>query len=140
MSNLALAERRSKPRYPTRGLLVTLRRKGRLAKLSGIAKDFNRHGIALLLDQPLPKETIVYVSLCYSGNVQSSQTQAEGHGAEPAAGLDNVIGVVHNCISQEDGYRCGIQFRTQSHMQLDQLQVEQRLQELETQFRNNPDE
>ena len=48
--------------------------------------------------------------------------------------MDNVIGVVHNCIGIADGYRCGIQFRTCSDLQLDQEITEQDLCELEARF------
>ena len=119
MSNFAFAERRSRPRYPGDGLWVSVRKKGRLAQIEGIAQDFNRHGLALLLDQPLPKDSTVYVSL-HNGELK----------------LDNVIGVVHNCISLRTGYRCGIQFRTCSNLQMDQAFTEQELVILETRFRS----
>ncbi len=113
----ALAERRSKPRYPTDGLLVCVRKKGRLGYLEGLAQDFNRHGLALLMDQPLPKDATVYVSLtCHDIR------------------LDNVIGIVHNCIGLADGYRCGIQFRTWSDLQLDRAPTEAELVVLEERF------
>lgn len=113
----ALAERRSKPRYPTDGLLVCVRKKGRLSHLEGLAQDFNRHGLALMMDQPLPKDATVYVSLTCRD-----------------IRLDNVIGIVHNCIGLANGYRCGIQFRTCSDLQLDRAPTEAELVVLEERF------
>ena len=49
--------------------------------------------------------------------------------------LDNVIGIVHNCIGLSDGYRCGIQFRTYSELQLDKAPTERVLAILETRFK-----
>ena len=118
MSNFAFAERRNRPRYPGDGLWVSVRKKGRLAQIEGLAQDFNRHGLALLVDQPLPKDSTVYVSL-YSAELK----------------LDNVIGVVHNCTSLRTGYRCGIQFRTCSHLQMDQAFTEQELEALEAHYK-----
>lgn len=117
MPHFALAERRSKPRYHTDGLLVSVRKKGRLGQLQGLAQDFNRHGLAMIIDQPLPKDATVYVCLS-SGDLR----------------VENVIGVVHNCIGIADGYRCGIQFRTSSDLQLDQEVTEQDLCVLEARF------
>ena len=110
MPDLVLAERRSQPRYPSDGLMVYVRKKGRFGQLEGLAVDFNRHGLALVIDQPLPKETKVFLSLA-SGDLR----------------INDVMGVVHNCCSSPGGYRCGIQFRTQSRMQFDQSLIEQKL-------------
>ncbi|MEM7099775.1 MAG: hypothetical protein AAF541_16020 [Pseudomonadota bacterium] len=118
MANLAIAERRSNTRYPSQGLFVGIRRKGRLHKLDASAQDFNKFGVAVLLDQPLPKDCTVYLTVA-SGDLK----------------IDNLIGVVHNCISQRNGYRCGIQFRTQSNLQFDQEQVECTLRQLEARFK-----
>lgn len=118
MAKFALAERRSKPRIPTDSLIVSVRRKGRLNRLIGVAIDFNRFGIAIVLDQPLTKDTTVFLSL--SNGVTK---------------VDELIGVVHNCIGQSQGYRCGIQFRTHSSMQFDQEMVEARLRQLEARYK-----
>ncbi len=118
MANLAFAERRSNSRFPGQGLYVGVRRKGRLHRLDAAAQDFNRHGVAILLDQPLPKDTTVYLTLA-CGDLR----------------IDQIIGVVHNCISQRNGYRCGIQFRTQSSLQFDQNTVECSLRQLEVRFK-----
>ncbi len=117
MRTIAVTDRRATPRSPAEGLLVIVRRKGRLARLQGLAVDFNRHGLGLVLDQPLPKDATVFVSLLGAGHR-----------------LDNVIGIVHNCSSQKNGYRCGVQFRTGSQLQEDQGQVERVLAELEGRF------
>jgi len=117
MPHFALAERRTTTRFESDGMIVSVRRKGRLGQLQGPAHDFNRYGLALVLDQPLAKEATVYVSL---------------HAGETK--LDNVIGVVHNCIALTSGYRCGIQFRTSSGLQLDQVSTFESLCLLEAYF------
>ncbi|MEM9620401.1 MAG: PilZ domain-containing protein [Pseudomonadota bacterium] len=117
MADFALAERRSKPRIPTESLVVSVRRKGRINRLVGLAINFNRYGVAIVLDQPLNKDSTVYLALSHG----------DTH-------VDELIGVVHNCISQDQGYRCGIQFRTQSPMQFDREMVESRLRQLEARF------
>jgi hypothetical protein len=121
MSSIALAERRVAPRFVSDGLLVTIRIKGRFGRLEGLAKDFNRHGVAVVLDQPIPKDKTVYVAL-QSGSVR----------------LENIIGVVHNCVAESDGFRCGVQFRTTSELQFDRQLVEQELTILETRFKAIP--
>jgi len=118
MPSLGLAERRAYPRFPTDGLLVRARRKGRIGQLEGLASDFNRHGLAVILNQPLPKETTLFMTL-----------------VTPEMKLDEVIGVVHNCVSVSEGYRCGVQFRTGSDLQLDQAMVEEELAILEARFK-----
>ena len=114
MADIAIAERRKYSRNAVEGLLVSVRRKGRIGKLTGMAVDFNRHGLGLVLDQPLAKDCTVYLSIC---SVQAK--------------IDNVIGVVHNCVSQDVGYRCGIQFRTASTLQSDKASIEEQLLRLE---------
>ncbi|XOV81815.1 MAG: PilZ domain-containing protein [bacterium] len=117
MPYFALAERRFKTRYPADGLTVSVRRKGRLLQLRGLATDFNRHGIALLLNEPLAKDLQVYISLgC--GDTQ----------------VHNVVGIVHNCVALAHGYRCGIQFRTSSTDQAEQTETNLRLRLLEDQY------
>ena len=117
MRTIAPEDRRRKPRHDVEGLLVCVRRKGRLAKLIGMAVDFNRFGLAVVTDQPLSRETLVYLSI-----------------TTPMAKIDNVIGVVHNCISQDTGYRCGIQFRTASPLQDEPSRIEHELTQLEYYF------
>jgi hypothetical protein len=115
MPYFALAERRLKDRYPADGLVVSVRKKGGLLHLQALATDFNRHGIALLLNQALDKDSKVYISLGF-GDTQ----------------VQNVVGIVHNCVALQAGYRCGIQFRTAQ--QSEQLETNMRLQLLEDQF------
>lgn len=115
MPYFALAERRSGPRYPTDGLMVSVRKKGRLAQLQGIAQDFNRHGVAVQIDQPIGKDTEIFVTLA-SGEIH----------------IQNVAGIVHNCVAVKTGYRCGIQFRTASRRQADQHAINKRLCLLES--------
>jgi len=118
MQRQPLSERRARFREPAHGLLVTLRRKGRLRRLQGSAIDFSQHGIAVLIDQPVPKDSVLYLNIT-------------GH----AERLDDIIGVVHTCIGRSDGYRCGIRFRTTSELQADQAAVEAGLGRLEATLR-----
>ena len=108
-------DRRSTDRVPAHGLIAVIRRKGRITRLQGAVADFNRHGMAMVLDQPLPKDTTIIISLTGAGQR-----------------LDNLIGVVHNCISADHGFRCGIQFRTRSGLQHDCNEVEAQLATLES--------
>ena len=117
MPYFAPAERRLKDRYPADGLVVSVRKKGGLLHLQGLATDFNRHGIALLLKQALVKDSKVYISLTL-GDIQ----------------VQNVVGIVHNCLALKEGYRCGIQFRTASNQQAEQTETNIRLRILENRF------
>ena len=110
----ANSERRTLPRFAGQHLKVGLRQRGRLTRTPATVLDFNRFGIAVLIREPLAKEKQVFLTL-RCGDLH----------------LDNVIGVVHNCIVQEDGYRCGIQFRTRSDLQFDKDLVENALMHLE---------
>lgn len=58
-------------------------------------------------DQPLAKDRTVYLSLC-CGEVR----------------VDNLVGVVHNCVRRSGRYRSGIRFRPSSELQRDREQVE----------------
>ncbi len=107
-------ERRHQPRYRATDLRAQLRLKGHFSRVGISVVDFNRFGLAIRLQQPLPKEQIVYLSLEIGEMV-----------------IDRVIGVVHNCLADPDGYRCGILFRTQSGMQFDREIVESGLEQLE---------
>ena len=117
MADPLYAERRNLPRLDARGLAITARARGRLARLRGMVLDFNRHGLAEFLDQPLGKNHPVYLHL-RAGSRQ----------------VRDLIGVVHNCTAFAEGYRCGIQFRTESAMQPDQDQVRETLAMLEQEF------
>ena len=111
------SDRRTLPRLIGRGLAVSLRQRGRLGRTSVTVLDFNRFGIAVLVAEPLDKEKQIFLSL-KCGDVR----------------LDNVIGVVHNCIAHDNGYRCGIQFRTRSDLQFDKDQVERALLVIEAEL------
>ena len=76
--------------------------------------DFNRHGLAVHIDRPLPKDQLVFLSLDHD-----------------SVCVERVIGVVHNCLAHTGGYRCGILFRTQSDLQFDREQVEAGLAQME---------
>ena len=117
MSNPEYAERRTKPRYDAAGLGVLVRAKGRVARLRGMVLNFNQHGLAVFLDQPLPKHALVFMTL----------QMAARH-------IEEIVGVVHNCTAFSEGYRCGIQFRTDSSMQFDQDKVREILATLEARF------
>lgn len=108
------SDRRSLPRFSTVDVEVSVRPRGQLTHMPARLVDFNRYGVALLLAESLPKDKTVFVHL-ECGN----------------ASLDDVVGVVHNSLRHEDGYRCGIRFRTQSNAQFDRQAVEQKLIELE---------
>ncbi len=128
MLKFALAERRSTSRLQVDGLWVGVRMKGRLTLLQGIAQDFNRHGLAVILDQPLPKEATVFISLhCVFADSQYPANST-------AIKVENIIGVTHNCTAQTEGFRCGIQFRITSELQCDKREIERNLLELESYF------
>ena len=108
------SDRRTGFRHATDGLLAEVRQRGRLARLTGMAVDFNRFGMALITDQPLPHDCQVYINLI-----------GYGHSV-----LD-LVGVVHNCTSTQIGFRCGIQFRPSSELQNDASRAMESLSKLE---------
>ena len=122
-SSRPFTERRALPRYRPAGLDVEVRRSGRLARTRVEAVDFNRFGIGILIDQPIAKDKKIFISLRHGQRV-----------------LENVVGVVHNCIPQNGRFRCGIQFRTRSEMQFDKDWVERVLVDLECLFNDGSDE
>jgi len=105
-----LAERRRLERFPAEDLDVTLRPHGRWRRLRVPALDFNRFGIALLVPRILAKHSEIHMRLKLGERC-----------------LQDVIGIVHNCLEHGDGYRCGIQFRTDSAHQFDPVIVESEL-------------
>ncbi len=121
-SNRPITERRALPRYKPDGLDVEVRRSGRLARIRVEAVDFNRFGIGILVDEPIAKDKKIFLSLKHGQRV-----------------LENVVGVVHNCIPRQGRFRCGVQFRTRSEMQFDQDWVERVLLELEYLFNDEDD-
>ena len=110
----ARRERRALPRYAGNGLTAYVRPKGRFSRLSVDVIDFNRHGAAIHVHQPLAAEQIVYLTL--------------KHGMTR---LPRIIGVVHNCVTLESGFRCGIRFRVRSDLQFDSEMIESQLAALE---------
>jgi len=120
-------DRRTYPRREATELAVSLRLRGQLSRCAARVIDFNRFGMAVLTDRPLAKDRRLFITLRWC-----------------TVHLDNVVGVVHNCIPQNPsgegvaagnaetgGYRSGIQFRTRSELQLDQNLVEAELMRLE---------
>jgi len=107
-------ERRALPRLDGRQILAYVRPKGSLNWLSVEVLDFNRHGAAVQTHQPLAREKLVYLRLM--------------HGMTR---LERIIGVVHNCLPTDRGFRCGIRFRIQSDLQFDKAQIEGQLADLE---------
>jgi hypothetical protein len=103
-------DRRRNPRLDGADIAVALRPRGRLGAIAAQAVDFNRHGIAVHTDQPLAKDRTIYLSL------RCGQHR-----------LDNLVGVVHNCVRQGGHYRSGIRFRPSSELQRDRMQVEELL-------------
>lgn len=108
-------DRRWVPRYQSKLLTVQLRRRGSLRRALVNALDFNRFGIAVRSARPLNLDGFVYLELSY-----------------PDQDCDlNVVGVVHNCVRQEDQFRCGIRFRPRSSLQKHPERVEGQLLNLE---------
>ena len=94
-----------------------------MSQLSVQVLDFNRFGLAARCQRPLKVDQIVFLTLNDGEHF-----------------LERVIGVVHNCLSVDDGYRCGIRFRTQSPLQFDRTDVEARLAKLEAALAPQPDQ
>lgn len=107
-------ERRALPRLEGQKISAFVRLKGSFSRLSVEVLDFNRHGAAIHLHSPLPREQVVFLTL------KCGTTQ-----------LQRIIGVVHNCLDLKSGYRCGIRFRTQSELQFDKAAIEDQLAALE---------
>lgn len=108
------AERRALPRLDGQQIAAYVRRKGSFSRQSVEVLDFNRHGAAIHLHNPLPREQVIYLTL------KLGATQ-----------LERIIGVVHNCLNLKSGYRCGVRFRTQSDLQFDRAAIENELVALE---------
>jgi hypothetical protein len=108
------SERRAKPRFEAIGIRASIKVKGQFGVLSAEALDFNRHGMAIILDRALTKNKSLLVTLKRGNDF-----------------IGGVVGIVHNCRASSDGFRCGIQFRTQSVIQMDQVETEQQLVDME---------
>lgn len=91
---LDIADRRSHRRFPAPTLGLSYRCRGSLRRVSVPAIDFNRHGLSMFTVAPLAPHQQVYLRLVHDGG--------------PSA---TVVGVVHNCVRWDDGYRCGVRFR-----------------------------
>ena len=97
---------------------ATLRAKGRWGKTEVTVIDFNRHGMSILVDQPL--EAPKGLRLC----LELDQLK-----------LQDVHAVIHNCRSTDaygmKSFRVGVQFRTEATEQFDRTEVEKTLAALE---------
>jgi hypothetical protein len=111
---LTQSDRRQLPRTPGLALAVSLRPRGRLGSLTVQALDFNRYGIAVLCGQALMREHTVFLS------VACDQLR-----------VDQLVGIVHNCVHQGERYRIGIRFRLNSQLQRDRSLTERLLSCLE---------
>ena len=129
-------DRRGLPRRSCEDLVVTLRAKGSISSFGATAVDFNRNGVSVVLDRPLPRDTQLFVAI-----------------REHDVKIEQIVGVVHICrrntgpaltsdpsdtsatsatsdtsdAGYTGGYRCGIRFRTQSPQQFDRELVDKTL-------------
>lgn len=109
------SDRRGLPRLAGAELQIVLRQRGSLRRSAATALDFNRHGIAVLAEQPLRLDVPMVLKLSHS----------------MLPGVIKVVGIVHNCARIDARYRCGIAFRPRSPFQSDSEFVEAQLQTLE---------
>ena len=109
------SDRRRVPRYSSELLTVQLRRRGSLRQLLAATLDFNRFGVAVLSARPLNLDGFIYLELSYPEQDRNL----------------SVVGVVHNCVRQQNQFRCGIRFRPQSSLQKHPERVEPELLALE---------
>ena len=114
-------DRRPTPRRSSRGLTATIGQRFRLRRIIADVLDFNRHGMSLKMERPLPTEHPIDIELDF-GDLH----------------IEGIVGVIHNCrCLDEGGYRCGIQFRTSARTQLDRNLVRQQLTRLELALLSN---
>lgn len=86
---------------------VSLSVRYRLGTHQGRVVDFNRYGVTIELQRPIPLNKPLFVTLKYDG-------------LHPEA----IVGTAHNCRCLRVGvFRCGIRFRTDSALQLDRDEV-----------------
>lgn len=107
-------DRRQTPRSPAAALSVTLRPKGRIGSMTAEAVDFNRYGIAVRAAQALTLEQPVFLNLACED-----------------VRVDQIVGIVHNCLRLGEAYRIGIRFRLNSPLQRDRPLIERQLSCLE---------
>lgn len=111
----SVTDRRSISRIAISELAAIYRPQGSFRRNRVPVIDFNRFGLALHTPAPLALNQTLYLWF---------------EGAAPA-GTGRVVGVVHNCVSQDAGFRCGIRFRTDSRLQQQPERTRQLLIELE---------
>lgn len=107
-------DRRTMRRTDSRSLTVDVKVLGRLTGVVASPVDFNRFGIAIACDKPLPKDQRLLLTLRHQDVV-----------------VPALVGVVHCCRATGDVYRCGIRFRPTAPEQFDRLQTTKALQRLE---------
>jgi hypothetical protein len=108
-------ERRDRPRFSGEGVCATLRLGYRFGRVKAMVLDFNRHGMSVVTDRPLPRHGTVDLALA-CGPIR----------------IDGLVGVIHNCRGLPDGsFRCGVQFRTDSRNQFDRTHIRAALHRLE---------
>ena len=111
-------ERRTLVRFPVTGMSVTVAVRYRLGTHQGEVLDFNRYGVTIELQRPIPLNKPLFVTLKYAG-------------LHPEA----IVGTAHNCRCLRIGvYRCGVRFRTDSALQLDRDEVVRGLSAVEIQL------
>jgi hypothetical protein len=115
------ADRRTSNRYTSGDIKVSLRPRGHFQNVEAEVVDFNRYGIAIVTEQPLPMDRFVFITM------QCGDIRAE-----------KVVGVVHNSMRHDNGFRCGIRFRPQSKLQQDPEEVEGKLTAMELSVRYQP--
>jgi hypothetical protein len=109
------ADRRARIRLPADEVVVTLRAGYRVGRVQARVLDFNRYGLSVRTDRPLPPDGTVDLSLALG-----------------AVHVSGVVAVIHNCRLLDDGcYRCGLQFRTDARAQFDRNQIRAALARLE---------
>ncbi|MCR9279116.1 MAG: PilZ domain-containing protein [Pseudomonadaceae bacterium] len=107
-------ERRAEPRWDAGALTACVRVRGRLGRQKADVVDFSRHGLALVTSAPLPRDKPLFLQLRLE-----------------ELNIQNVVAVLHNCCTTDDGYRCGLRFRTTSELQFDRELIESQLKRLE---------
>lgn len=107
-------ERRTQPRWDAGALIACVRVRGRLGRQKADVVDFSRHGLALVTSSPLPRDKPLFLQLRLD-----------------ELNIQNVVAVLHNCCTTDEGYRCGLRFRTASELQFDRELIESQLRRLE---------
>jgi hypothetical protein len=117
---MTATDRRERARFCATDLCATLRLGYRFGRVKASVLDFNRHGMSLVTDRPLPRHGTVDLAL-----------------ACESVRIDGVVAVIHNCRGLPDGtFRCGLQFRTDARTQFDRERIRTALHELESLLRD----